>query len=89
MAYQISALFRDGSFDLTDIQWGPTPRLDETISVLRDGVAVWGTVVAVRRKKLIFSRAPDQIVDEVQFYEASGFEIKEPQVSRTRRLLRA
>lgn len=89
MAYQISALFRDGSFELTNVQWGPTPRLDETISVLRRGVAVWGTVVAVRRKKLIFSRAPDQIVDEVQFYEASKFEIKGSPASKTRRLLRA
>lgn len=89
MAYQISALFRDGSFELTDIQWGPTPRMDETISVLRDGAPVWGTVVAVRRKKLVFSRAPDQIVDEVQFYEASRFEIAEPPASKTRRLLRA
>lgn len=88
MAYQISALFRDGSFDLIDIQWGPTPQIDETISVLRDGVAVWGTVVAVRRKKLIFSRAPDRIVDEVQFFEASAFEIAEQPASKTRRLLR-
>lgn len=89
MAYQISALFRDGSFELTDIQWGVTPRQDERITVLRDGVAIWGTVVAVRRKKLVFSRAPDQTVDEVHFYESSKFEISEPQVSRTRRLLRA
>lgn len=88
MAYQISALFRDGTFELTDIQWGVTPHQDERISVLRDGAAVWGTVVAVRRKKLVFSRAPDQTIDEVHFYEASKFE-KEPQVSRTRRLLRA
>lgn len=89
MAYQISALFRDGSFELTDVQWGPTPQPNETISVLRDGVAVWGTVVAVRRKKLIFSRAPDQIVDEVQFYEACKFEVVEQPASKTRRLLRA
>ena len=89
MAYQISALFRDGSFELTDVQWGPTPQMGETISVLRDGVAVWGMVVAVRRKKLIFSRAPDQIVDEVQFYEASAFELAEQPASKTRRLLRA
>lgn len=89
MAYQISALFRDGSFELTDIQWGITPRQDERITVLRDGVAVWGTVVAVRRKKLVFSRAPDQVVDEVHFYESSKFEISDAQVSRTRRLLRA
>lgn len=88
MAYQISALFRDGSFELTDVQWGPTPRMNETISVLRDGVAVWGKVVAVRRKKLIYSRAPDRIVDEVQFYEASKFEIVEQPASKTRRLLR-
>lgn len=89
VAYQISALFRDGLFELTDVQWGMTPQQDERISVLRDGAQVWGTVVAVRRKKLVFSRAPDQMVDEVHFYEASKFEIKEPQVSRTRRLLRA
>jgi hypothetical protein len=89
VAYQISALFRDGSFLLTDVQWGPTPQLEETISVLRDGAQVWGTVIAIKRKKLVFSRAPDQIVDEVQFTEASSFEINQPQVSRTRRLLRA
>lgn len=89
MAYQISALFRDGSFELTDVQWGPTPQVNETISVLRDGMAVWGTVVTVRRKKLIFSGGPDQMVDEVQFYEASKFEIVEQPASRTRRLLRA
>lgn len=89
MAYQISALFRDGSIELGDIQWGPTPRPDETISVLRNGAQVWGTVVTVRRKKLVFSRTPDQIVDEVQFYEASKFEITEPPASKTRRLLRA
>lgn len=88
MAYQISALFRDGSFELSDVQWGQTPELNETISVLRDGAQIWGTVVAVRRKKLIFSRAPDQVVDEVQFYEASKFEIVEQPASKTRRLLR-
>jgi hypothetical protein len=87
VAYQISALFRDGSFLLTHVQWGPTPELDETISVLRDGASVWGTVVAVRRKKLVFSRAPDQIVDEVHFYESS--KVEEAPVSKTRRLLRA
>lgn len=89
MAYQISALFRDGSLLLTEVQWGPTPQLDETISVLRDGAQVWGTVVALRRKKLIFSRAPDQIVDEVQFYQSSKFEVVEPPASKTRRLLHA
>jgi hypothetical protein len=87
VAYQISALFRDGSLLLTDVQWGPTPEMDETISVLRNGVSVWGTVVALKRKKLIFSRAPDQIVDEVQFYESS--KVAEPPASKTRRLLYA
>jgi hypothetical protein len=89
VAYQISALFRDGSLLLTDVQWGPTPQLEETISVLRNGAQVWGTVVALKRKKLVFSRAPDQIVDEVQFYEAGKFEITEPPASKTRRLLGA
>lgn len=87
MAYQISALFRDGAFLLTNVQWGPTPDQGETISVLRDGASVWGTVVVVRRKKLVFSRAPDQIVDEVHFYESS--KVEAAPVSKTRRLLRA
>ena len=87
VAHQISALFRDGSLLLTDVQWGPTPEMDETISVLRNGVSVWGTVVALKRKKLIFSRAPDQIIDEVQFYESS--KVAEPPASKTRRLLHA
>jgi hypothetical protein len=89
VAYQISALFRDGSLLLTDIQWGATPELGETISVLHHGASVWGTVVALKRKKLIFSRAPDQIVDEVQFYESSKHEVAEPPTSKTRRLLYA
>ena len=87
MAYQISALFRDGSLLLSDVQWGPAPELGETISVLRRGASVWGTVVALKRKKLIFSRAPDQIVDEVQFYESS--KAAERPASKTRRLLYA
>ena len=87
MAYQISALFRDGSLLLTDVQWGATPELGETISVLHHGASVWGTVVALKRKKLIFSRAPDQIVDEVQFYESR--KVAEPPASKTRRLLYA
>lgn len=89
VAYQISALFRDGALLLTEIQWGTTPEIGETISVLRDGVSVWGTVVARRRKKLVFSRAHDRIVDEVQFYEACRFEMTRPPVSKTRRMLRA
>lgn len=69
MAYQINALFDDGSLLMSELLEAPTPVLGGKIAFWRDGRPVAGIVKKIQPRRIVSLHAPTRTIDEVHFIE--------------------
>jgi hypothetical protein len=79
MAYQINALFDDGSLLMSELLEAPTPVLGGKIAFWRDGRPVAGIVKKIQPRRIVSLHAPTRTIDEVHFMEVvEDAKVREP-----------